>query len=175
MTPYDYYITPEEYARAAAVGIRPRTLDRRIRLLGWAKERALTTPPQVKRDRSRWRKVAELNGISAVRFYDRVNRYGWTEERAATEPLCSPEKSKELMIEATRMRSNVAAAHILELRKQNGISIQTYHYRVRRMGWSPERAATEPPMSRQEVGRLGHLAVRKRYGDINATIFERRR
>ena len=37
---YDFYITPEEYKRAAENGIRKAALEARIRKLGWDKERA---------------------------------------------------------------------------------------------------------------------------------------
>lgn len=157
----------------AAIGVRPYTLDRRIRLLGWDKERAITTPPRKAADRSRWRSVAEGNGITPKQFYDRVTRRGWTEERAATEPLCSPERYKELAAQASE-RNRKYPREIIELRKRNGISIQTFHYRVQVCGWPLERAATEPPWPREKIGRSGAEAVRLRYGDLHAGIFQKK-
>ena len=42
---YDFYITPEEYKRAAENGISKQCLEVRIRSLGWTKFRALNEKP----------------------------------------------------------------------------------------------------------------------------------
>ena len=41
---YEYYITPEEYEEAERNGVDAFNLERRIRLLGWNKQRAINTP-----------------------------------------------------------------------------------------------------------------------------------
>lgn len=84
---YDYYITPEEYERAASYGVDGFTLERRVRLLGWKKERAITTPIRKITNRKHWVKIAEANGIKYHTFMTRVNTWGWDMERAATEPI----------------------------------------------------------------------------------------
>ena len=48
INPYDFYITPEEYKIAAQNGINRKTLEDRIRKLGWNKERAINTPTKKK-------------------------------------------------------------------------------------------------------------------------------
>ncbi|BBH19806.1 hypothetical protein Back11_11510 [Paenibacillus baekrokdamisoli] len=158
INPYDFYITPDEYTRAAKNGVSAVRVAQRVRALGWSKEKAITTPSRVKKDRSHWRKVAEANGIGGPTFYDRLRR-GWTEERAAKEPLCSPERQVEFAAQA-RKTVQVYSDEIINLRKANGINRQTFHYRTRVMKWSPERAASEPVMSRQQVGRLGAQRLR---------------
>lgn len=62
------YITDDDYARAAANGIKHKTLDRRIRNLGWPKERAITEPI-MKRDGFTARAMA--NGISKSTYQGR--------------------------------------------------------------------------------------------------------
>lgn len=163
--PYDFYITPDEFAKAAEIGVSSTRVAQRVRALGWPKDKAISTPCRVKKDRSQWRKVAESNGINRSTFYDRVIQKGWTEERAATEPLCSPDQRRESALQASRA-AQVYSDEIIQLRKANGISRHTFHYRTRVMKWPPERAATEPIMSREQVGRLGAQRLRKKYGDL---------
>jgi hypothetical protein len=154
MTVYDYYITPDEYERAAAIGVQPYTLERRIRSLNWSKEKALTTPPRKQVDRTEWRSVAEKNGVPTKVFYDRVLRMRWPEDEAATRPLCSPEQRTALALRASKAGQKYSD-EVIRLRKQNGISNSTFHYRVHVCEWSPEKAATEPVMDRQRVGEIG--------------------
>ncbi|ASB66395.1 hypothetical protein S101413_02950 [Bacillus velezensis] len=69
--PSDWYITPEEYERAAKNGISRSLLGKRIRGAGWDKERALATPPKKRRprtDRSKWVEVAEKMAYQKPRF-----------------------------------------------------------------------------------------------------------
>ncbi|WP_261795499.1 hypothetical protein [Bacillus licheniformis] len=63
--PYDFYITPEEFAQAEANGICKDTLIWRVRRQGWSKQRALTEPVQFQdRDKfsaiwDKWGKLAK--------------------------------------------------------------------------------------------------------------------
>jgi hypothetical protein len=43
-SPYDYYITPEEYEEAERNGISRKHVNYRIRQFGWGKQKAITTP-----------------------------------------------------------------------------------------------------------------------------------
>lgn len=79
------YISPDDYAAAAARGISARTIKSRIRLYGWPKERALTEPPQRRTDWDHWYEVADRHGIARQTFRARVYR-GWPPECAATVP-----------------------------------------------------------------------------------------
>ena len=91
----NYYITPAEYELAESMGICKRTLETRVRILGWDKKRATTTPLMTKKDISEnLRKypkeileLAESNGICYNTFYFRVNKLKWDVMRAATTPI----------------------------------------------------------------------------------------
>lgn len=75
-------------------------LDRRVRQQGWNKQRAMTTPPRKLTNRLYWKAEAEKNGINYDTFMSRVNR-GWTMERAATQPLQTPEEIRQQALHAT--------------------------------------------------------------------------
>lgn len=83
--PYDWYISPEEYAEAERNGINAHLLESRIRRHGWGKRKAITKPRQVQLDRTVIMKVTKENGITYDQFKKRLNR-GWDEQTAATIP-----------------------------------------------------------------------------------------
>ncbi|MGF9913710.1 hypothetical protein ABEX47_03245 [Paenibacillus ehimensis] len=167
-----FYVTPEEYKQAEALGIKPAMLDRRIREQGWPKAKAMSTPPRKLTDRSKWRKVAEQNGISYDSFMSRINR-GWTEERAAKEPLQTPEQVREQALRATEY-VRVIPREYLELADRNGIPRATVHQRIKEQKLSMLDAVTRPIMRREECGRRGARALREREGDWAAQIFGKR-
>nr|DAZ10932.1 MAG TPA: PVL ORF-50-like family [Caudoviricetes sp.] len=84
---YDYYVTPEEYEIAAALGISKDLVNKRIRLYTWPKQMAISTRPN---ETSRYDKSVKVklkkNGINESTFYKRI-AYGWSIERASTEPI----------------------------------------------------------------------------------------
>lgn len=134
----NYYITPEEYEIAQSNGISERTLNTRVRQLGWDKERAITTPVQQKKDRSKWKAIAESNGISIKTFLSRVNSHGWDEKKAATQPMSNGSK-----------RNRKYSKEIDEVLIKNGISKNTFYTRIKR-GWTIERASTEKVYTEEE-------------------------
>jgi hypothetical protein len=144
---FDFYITPEEYERAAAYGVSPALLEVRVRSLAWKKERAITTPPQKKNSIKEWVALAEKNGICYSTLRYRINVLGWEPERAATQPLQDRKKQAKIAYE----KSRVYPKEIIELAKQNGIPYDTFRNRVR-AGWSLLDAATRPVMTRREIG-----------------------
>lgn len=165
MNPYDFYITPEEYEQAIQNGVDAFTLERRIRQLGWSKERAMTTPIRKQKPRgfySEWAKIAEENGIGYKTFMRRIH-YGWPVEKAATQPLASKEDLKRLALHAGKYARRVHPKKYIELAKQNNIPYPTFHYRVKVAGWSYERAATEPIWTPQQRGKLGAPAAARRW------------
>lgn len=166
-----FYVTPDEYAEAAKLGIKPEMLDRRIRAQGWPKRRAMTTPPRPTTDRKRWRAQAEKNGIKYEAFMSRINR-GWSMERAATEPLQIPEQAKAQTARATEA-IRIYPKEYVDLAAQNGIAYATFVHRIKYIGWDYDRAATEPLWSRQQSGVLGAKRLRDREGDWAAHIFEK--
>jgi hypothetical protein len=149
VNPYDFYITPEEYAQAAKNGIRPALLEVRIRSLGWPKQRAITEPPQQKKPRIPREivEMAERNGITYNTLRWRVHTLGWDMERAATQPLQDRKAQAKRAYEARRKYP----AHYKRMAEENGIKESTFHSRLR-SGWDIETAATRPPMTGREVG-----------------------
>lgn len=85
----DYYITPEEYEIAEQNGIDGWTVERRIRYLGWKKQKAIYTPKR-KRD-TKYSSLAEKaieNGITRKAFYMRIKR-GMCPLEASKKPMLS--------------------------------------------------------------------------------------
>ncbi|MGF7049129.1 hypothetical protein J2T13_003637 [Paenibacillus sp. DS2015] len=164
-----FYNTPEEYATAEEIGITPAMLDRRVREQGWPKERAMTTPPRKITDRSRWRYVAEQNGIKYAAFMSRIN-LGWSEEKAATKPIESEQERREHALRATECLRTYPKV-MVDLADRNGISYHAFVNRVKNLKWDFERAATEPVWKPADSGRLGAQRLRDREGDWAAQIF----
>lgn len=156
MNIYDFYITPDEYDRAAEIGISRQALTLRVRAFGWDKERAITTPVNKKRETSPWRQTAIDNGISPDTFYARI-RLGWDEERAAKTPLLDAQK---MAAEARRKYPK----ELHELREKNGISRATFACRITYSGWDPYRAATEPIWTAKQSSEYGVQKFKEKYG-----------
>ena len=135
---YDYYITPEEYSIAASNGIDKANLDRRIRRLGWSKERALKEPIKKNTKRDRWLRIALENSIKKSTFFGRINRLGWSEEKAATTPVVR-----------TAIRNRKYSDELYNTLEKNGISKSLFYDRIRK-GWDIERASTEHVYSNKE-------------------------
>jgi hypothetical protein len=135
-----YYLTEEDYARAASNGIsRAMAYNRYYRCKGYDLERALTEPPGTYKRSTpnmqaweEWAPIAELNGISRQCFYNRLNarKREWTPEEAARTPIGST-------------RFTRISPEIYALAEKNGIPIQTLRTRVSNQHWTPYRAATE--------------------------------
>lgn len=168
----DYYITPEEYERAATFGVSYRQLNWRVRSAAWDKERAITTPPRKLTDRRAWWKLAEANGINRELFYTRVLGHGWDSERAATTPMLTAEQITSNMCKA-RAALMVNPQEYIDLARDHGIPYKTFNWRVKH-GWGYDRAATEPITSRSDVGRQGKERTLQLHGDINALVFRKR-
>lgn len=165
--PYDFYITPDEYLRAAEYGINYKIFTYRVRDLGWDKEKAMTTPVRKYHKRSEFATHAKQNGICYSTFATRCNVYGWDPERAANEAVLDPKSNALRASEATRKLPH----EYVELAKSNGISYAAFLHRVNYMKWDLDKAAKHPIMTPKERGKLGGKKVRERYGDVNAMIF----
>lgn len=137
----DMYLSPEDYKIAEKHGISRDVAYTRFYRYNWSKQRAITTPVE-KRDkvRSKWRKVATRNGISARVFDDRV-RAGWSFERAATTPVLSREEVIQINRKA---KCKVFTIDQIETAKKNGIPYGTALARVRKYGWTVQKAITVP-------------------------------
>lgn len=83
----NYYVTPEEYKIAESLGISSDLVNKRIRLYAWKKDLAITVrPKKTSKYGNDIKSLLKKNKISEETFYKRIN-YGWTVERAATEPI----------------------------------------------------------------------------------------
>lgn len=150
MNIYDFYITPEEYKIAEQNGVCKITLEERIRTLGWDKQRAIYTKPLIfnKLDKN-WIEIAKENGICYSTFKYRVNVLGWSVEVAATKKLQNKKEQAKKAYEASRKYPK----EYLELAIKNGISVRTFHRRLK-SNWSLEDAANKPIMTPTEIGKL---------------------
>ncbi|MGE7113221.1 hypothetical protein [Lysinibacillus sp. NPDC047702] len=145
--PYDYYITDEEYEFAEARGISQKTLDYRIRRLGWSKSKALNTP--VKKQRKYPKHIMDKvkeNNIHPNTFRWRV-QYGWDIERACTEPTLPPNHPLRRSGNVEKRRKY--PIELVLLAEKNGISYQTFRRRVK-SGMDMHTAAVTPLMSKDE-------------------------
>lgn len=144
---YDFYITPEEYKKAAVNGVSKPLLEVRIRTLAWSKERAINTLPHDKKSLADWVKIAANHGICYSTLRYRANRLGWDLEMAATQPL----QDRKIQAKRAYEKSRKYPKEFKELAEKNGISERTFHHRLE-SGWNIEKAATRPIMTPREVG-----------------------
>lgn len=86
-----FYITPDDYERAEANGIRRKALSDRVRSYGWDVDKAVNDKIRVSQPFEptwqKWREVCEQHGISRRLFYHRIKTGKMSEELAATKPL----------------------------------------------------------------------------------------
>jgi hypothetical protein len=73
--------------------------------------------------------IAKKNGISRPNVQQRYDDYGWSIERAITEPI------KQVKQSPWSKWKDIAL--------KNGIYNELFHVRLKK-GWLPEKAATEP-------------------------------
>lgn len=144
---YVWYITPEQYEKAAKNGIDEKTLNGRVRRHGWDIDRAMTQPKQKRAyqiPEELVKKAAE-NGIQRKTLYSRIRRYGMDPETATTRPVMSREEK----INNIRKHD----PELVALAIKTGMSYDTFRKRVAK-GMDPVKAATIPPMTRSEAGRI---------------------
>lgn len=165
----EMYVTPEEFEAAAALGITHKRVLARI-YGGWRKADALTRPLRKQTGRTHWREIAEENGIDRLIFYNRVNRSGWSEERAATEPI---QDSLAALLECNSRKRTISDAELAQA-AENGIPKSVVHWRLTH-GWSMEDACTRPVMTGPERGRASREKLDRRYGDWNAMRSDKKR
>jgi hypothetical protein len=70
-------------------------------------------------------------------LYRRRARNGWPKELAANEPAMARRPSATVTVDGVRIS-------LVDLLRQNGVDLTTYHSR-RRLGWSAARAVATPP------------------------------
>ena len=154
MEVYDYYITPEEYEIASKNNISRDNVNKRIRWLGWSKKRAITEKPRhPNNDYSEWLDILDKNGINRQTFYTRI-RNGCDINKAVTMPAMTKEEKFNLLNEIAKKKVRKYPKEIVELAKSNGISYNTFRFRVSQSKWDMMRAATTPLMTPREKGLL---------------------
>ncbi|PEA85870.1 hypothetical protein [Bacillus thuringiensis] len=155
-SPYDYYITQDEYKRAERNGICRSTLEYRIRDAMWKREIAITKPPQ---KTAEWHKVKEIalqNNISRNTFEDRRKR-GWSLVDSMTKP---PMSREEALKRANQCNNNnrVLTDEQIQQARMNGLKRSTVYYRFKKLKWDMEDAIVAPILSAEERGRRGKEA-----------------
>nr|WP_088327054.1 hypothetical protein [Bacillus cereus] len=156
-SPYDFYITPEEYDIAEKNGISKDLLNRRVREGGWDKEVAMSKPSQ--HGSTGWHLVKEIakeNGISYWTFKQR-RRAGMELMKAATIPPRSPKECIALANKARGVQKTFTEEE-LKRAEENGVSYYTLASRVRKYKWDLEQAIMTPTLSFSECGKRGRAA-----------------
>lgn len=156
-SPYDFYISPEEYKIAESNGICKKTLEYRIRSSGWDKQRAITDPIKYKGEE--WISVKEIalkNGISRTTFTQRRKR-GWDLVESYTRP---PLTRKESLQRATASSKRRRVFTDEELKRADNIGIKrpTLYRRYNALKWPKSRCLTRETLTRSECGRAGAIS-----------------
>lgn len=130
------YITPFDYEVAKTNGISAENVECRVRQLGWDVDKAITKPvtPRVLYGMV---ELYKANGISRQTYSRRV-REGMSPLEAATLPTRTPKEAAELGIGRRKLDPYIKRAN------ENGISYQTFHSRISKLGWPKELACTKP-------------------------------
>jgi hypothetical protein len=130
---------------ADITGIK-RSLIRARLNSGWSIERALTTKPEPYRGGKKARNFtfngethslktwAKKTGISFATLISRVYQFGWTFERAITEPIKDQTPIKTIINGETKRINEVAI--------ETGLNPSTVRYRIKR-GWKPDEIVTK--------------------------------
>ncbi|PGZ45717.1 hypothetical protein COE56_25895 [Bacillus anthracis] len=159
-SPYDFYITPEEYEIAARNGINRRTLNVRVRNLGWDKDIAMTKPLGSKNSTG-WSKVKEIalkNGISRQTYYARLKK-GWKLIDAISRPPITRDQALELAKKANYWSENrVLSDEQVEIALSNGISYRVAYGRIKRLKWPIDDAITIPVLTPSECAKRANEA-----------------
>lgn len=153
-SPYDYYVTPEEYEIADERGISRELLDRRIRNLGWDKEAAMTKPSRY--NATGWKNVKEIalkNGISRATYAARIKRK-WRVIDAITKPPIDKYEALKLAEKAnSKLQNKTLTDYQTKIAASNGISYSTARDRIKCLKWSVEDAITTPVLTPSECAK----------------------
>lgn len=89
--------------------------------------------------------AAQDNGISPVLLEQRIRLLAWPKSKAIITP---PHKKNPIK-------------DWVKIAERNGICYSTLRYRINRLGWDPERAATQPLQDRKKQAKKAHESSRK--------------
>ncbi|MEB9294891.1 hypothetical protein P4J18_12270 [Bacillus cereus] len=158
-SPYDFYITPDEYEEAEKNGISRDLLTCRVRKFGWDKEIAMTKPSRY--NANRWKNIKEIalkNGISHSTYTARIKK-GWRLIDAISKPPFDRYQSLKLATQVNPKNQNkILTDQQAKIASLNGISYRTAKARIKRSKWSIEEAITTPILTPQERGKRGKEA-----------------
>lgn len=137
----EFYLSPEDFARAKENGISERLLKQRFYSNGWTKERAINDKKN-KRRRTKYPEelveTAKENGISESLLRYRVHTLKWSKYEAST---IKPKKKETF----------------LSIARKNGINPNTYYRRVYD-GWTKKKASTTPTNKKFRRNDLSEVA-----------------
>ncbi|MEB9249509.1 hypothetical protein P4H97_26700 [Bacillus cereus] len=158
-SPYDFYITPDEYEEAEKNGISRDLLTCRVRKFGWGKEIAMTKPSRY--NANRWKNIKEIalkNGISHSTYVKRI-KGKWRLIDAISKPPFDRYQSLKLATQVNPKNQNkILTDQQAKIASLNGISYRTAKARIKRSKWSIEEAITTPILTPQERGKRGKEA-----------------
>lgn len=144
-------LTKDDIAIARSNGISYDNAYNRYYNLFWDKERAITEPVKPKNGLwTKYRELAEANGVKAACFLNRVKMYGMTPEQAATTPTMTKAEIARMVSKKRQYKAKITK-EIRERAEANGISYARLGQRVYRLKWDIERACTEP------IGATGYI------------------
>ncbi|MBY0754557.1 hypothetical protein K5V21_03710 [Clostridium sardiniense] len=86
--------------------------------------------------------IAAQNGICKETIRSRINKLGWSKEKALTEKINS-------------------LSEWVKLAEKNGIPRASFYMRKNKLGWSLEKSATTPLMKRNEIMNKMHECNRR--------------
>lgn len=127
------YLTEKDYEIAEKNGICRDYAYQRFYMLGWSRDKAITTP--VSRYQRLWAKYKDISLVSGPTFYRRV-REGMPPEEAANTPPLPPRAMNKGKGKFTKQHLAIAAG--------NGINEKTAKARVYAYRWPVELAITVP-------------------------------
>ncbi|PEB52475.1 hypothetical protein COO03_11880 [Bacillus sp. AFS098217] len=146
----DFYLTPEDFERAASNGISEGTLKQRVYGYRWKKERAITEPVRETNETGwkEYKEIAAAHGISA-RTYRKRREKGMTPSEAATTPLMSIQESQKLALQV-RKENRPFTEEEIKTAESNGVN---YHALLARKSrhWDIETAINTPLLTLEET------------------------
>lgn len=76
------YLTPQDLELGRKNGLTDKLIKYRFYTMGWSKERAIKQPKTGLW--TQYKDICQRHGISHPTFVQRMKKYGWTPEKAAT-------------------------------------------------------------------------------------------
>ncbi|MFA2857602.1 hypothetical protein [Bacillus paranthracis] len=146
----DFYLTPEDFERAAKNGISEETLRQRVYGYRWRKDRAIKEPVR-KTNETGWKEYKEIaiaHGISA-RTYRKRRAKGMTPFEAATTPLMSKKEIQKLSLKIRQEKRSFTEEEI-KIAESNGVNYQALLSRKKRH-WDIEKAINTPLLTVEET------------------------